>query len=305
MGSSRITSSHLCTPSGSFSSKVSMQGQSHTLSIPHLTHCTHLPPGMHLLIHSSITHSLILHFMESPWSPHLPKSLPQILDSTSNELLNTPPWTCQNAAKRPDHTHFSSRALPAAGATAHWVPKTETQELPLTLPARHPGLTIYFPNISYTSCTLAFSSFEILMVSFLFLGFCLLTRLSPLPCSLSSSPASCLLPQRLHLLPSPPSCSPVLQGSQDLGSVSPTQPHSPPSCSPVLQGSRDLGSLSPSQPHSPPSCSPVLQGSHDLGSLPPTQPHSPPSCSPVQGSHDLGSLPPTQPHLAPSLSPIS
>lgn len=109
-------------------------------------------------------------------------------------------------------SHSSFRALPAAGATAHWVPKTETQELPLTLSARHPGLTIYLPNISYTSCTLAFSSFEILMFSFLFLGFCLLTGLSPLPCSLSSSPPSCLLPQRLHLLPSPPSCSPVLQG---------------------------------------------------------------------------------------------
>ena len=91
VGSSRITSSHLYTLSGSFSSKVSMQGQSHTLSIPHLTHCTHLPPGTHLFIHSFIIHSLILHFMESLWSPHLPKSLPQILDSTSNELLNIPP----------------------------------------------------------------------------------------------------------------------------------------------------------------------------------------------------------------------
>lgn len=36
-------------------------------------------------------------------------------------------------------------------------------------------------------------------------------RSAPLPAP-SPSPPSCLLPQRLHLLPSPPSCSPVLQG---------------------------------------------------------------------------------------------
>ena len=68
------------------------------------------------------------------------------------------------------------------------------------------------PKYFYTSCTLAFSSFEILVFSFLFLSFRLLIGLSPLPCSLPSSPPSCPLPQRLHLLPSPPSCSPVLQG---------------------------------------------------------------------------------------------